>query len=137
MFDDTNIDWVLTLKLNLIGPQKASDINDCVERHERRVRREQQSTATTLHLGSSSELREKEKSHALLDTEETAEELSSFYSDGGQCPADVFAELPVAYIRDMEILDYVGVGESTSKEELPFNVHTQTEITAERMDISE
>ena len=33
--------------------------------------------------------------------------------------------------------DPAEVGESTSKEELPRDVHTQTEITAERMDISE
>ena len=38
----------------------------------------------------------------------------------------------------MEIMDNpIEVGESTSKEELLCNVDTQTEITAERMDISE
>ena len=101
LFDDTNIDWMLTLKLNLGGPQKASDVNHHVERHERRVRKEQQSAAAALHPGSSSESQKKEKSPSLLKcTQRRQQKSRALLTLTADNVLLMFAELPVAYIRD-------------------------------------
>ena len=33
-FDDTNVDWLPTMKLRLRGPQKANELDESVERHK-------------------------------------------------------------------------------------------------------
>ena len=134
LFDDTNVDWVPTMKLRLRGPQKANELEESVEQHKRRTKRAQQGSCRS---GSSSRRNRKSRSmsspvgaaneeNGPEPTENTAATSASL-SEAQNSPVS-FTDLPVAYTEETLDVDSFETGGSGLA--LGCDISCQTEITA-------
>ena len=110
MFDDTNVDWVPTLKLGVDGQEQ--DVEQVSERHERRMNRRRTSPATRQDV----------------QVQVSQDSAMEGYGSGEGVFPDSFSTLPEAYAAEMDIC-------IATELKVTCAVGSQTETTMEEMDV--